>query len=76
MKKNLNIQQKLILPIALLGVVALISNLLAASSIHLVHTNAANIVEDYMVSWQRSAARSWISTKWPSPTLSPRITAP
>ncbi len=55
MKKNLNIQQKLILPIALLGVVALISNLLAASSIHLVHTNAANIVEDYMVSENRLA---------------------
>lgn len=55
MKKNLNIQQKLILPIALLGVVALISNVLAASCIHHVHANAANIVEDYMVSENKLA---------------------
>lgn len=48
MKNKLNIQQRLILPIALLGIVALISNILAAASIRNVHTNAAVIADDYM----------------------------
>ncbi len=49
MKRNLTIQQRLILPIVLLGVVALISNALAVFSINNVHSNAANIVDKYMV---------------------------
>lgn len=49
MKKNLTIQQRLILPIVLLGVVALISNVLAVFSINNVHSNASNIVDNYMV---------------------------
>ncbi len=49
MKSKLNIQQRLILPIALLGIVALISNILAAANIHNVHTNAAKIVDEHMV---------------------------
>ena len=48
MKNKLNIQQRLILPIALLGIVALISNILAVASIRNVHTNAAVIADDYM----------------------------
>ena len=48
MKKKWNIKYRLILPIALLGMVALISNLLAVSNIKNVNDNAANIVDNYM----------------------------
>ena len=49
MKSRLSIQQRLILPIILLGIVALISNVIAIFSIHNVNANAANIVDNYMV---------------------------
>ena len=48
MKKKWNIKYRLILPIALLGIVALISNLLAVSNIKNVNANAANIADNYM----------------------------
>ncbi len=48
MKKRWNIKYRLILPIALLGMVALISNLLAVSNIKNVNDNAANIADNYM----------------------------
>ena len=44
------LQQRLILPIVLLGLVALLSNILAVFSINNVHANAETIVEEYMVS--------------------------
>ena len=50
MKKKWNIKYRLILPIALLGIVALISNLLAVSNIKNVNANAANIADNYMLS--------------------------
>lgn len=49
MKKKLTIQQRLILPIILLGVVALISNTLSVFSINNVNSNASEIVDNYMV---------------------------
>ena len=49
MKIKLTIQQRLILPIILLGVVALISNALSAFSINNVNSNASKIVDNYMV---------------------------
>ena len=49
MKKKLTIQQRLILPIILLGVVALISNVLSVFSINNVDSNASKIVDNYMV---------------------------
>lgn len=49
MKKNFTIQQRLILPIILLEVVALISNILSVFSINNVNSNASKIVDDYMV---------------------------
>jgi len=49
MKKKLRIQQRLILPIILLGVVALISNALSVFSINNVNSNASKIVDNYMV---------------------------
>ena len=49
MKKKLTIQQRLILPIILLGVVALFSNVLSVFSIHNVDSNASKIVDNYMV---------------------------
>ena len=49
MKNGLSIQKRLLLPIILLGVVALISNILAVFSIHNVNANAVNIVDNYMV---------------------------
>ncbi len=48
MNGKLSIQQRLILPIILLGVVALLSNALAIFSIHNVNANASNIVDNYM----------------------------
>ena len=49
MKAKLRIQQRLILPIILLGAVALISNLLSVFSINNVNSNASKIVDNYMV---------------------------
>lgn len=49
MKKKFTIQQRLILPIILLGVVALISNALSVFSINNVNSNASKIVDNYMV---------------------------
>lgn len=49
MKKKLTIQQRLILPIVLLGVVALISNILSGFNINNVNSNASKIVDNYMV---------------------------
>ena len=49
MKKKLTIQQRLILPIILLGVVALFSNVLSVFSINNVNSNASKIVDNYMV---------------------------
>lgn len=48
MKGKLTIQQRLILPIVLLGVVALLSNVLSVFSINNVNSNASKIVDDYM----------------------------
>ncbi len=49
MKRKLSIQQRLILPIILLGVVALISNILSVFSINNVNSNASGIVDNNMV---------------------------
>lgn len=49
MKKKLTIQQRLVLPIILLGAVALISNALSVFSINNVNSNASKIVDNYMV---------------------------
>ncbi len=48
MNKKLTIQQRLILPIILLGVVALFSNALSVFSINNVNSNASKIVDNYM----------------------------
>ncbi len=48
MKGKLTLQQRLILPIILLGLVMLLSNVLAAFSINNVNANAGTIVDEYM----------------------------
>ena len=48
MKEKLTLQQRLILPVALLGLVILLSNFLAVFSINNVHANAGVIVDEYM----------------------------
>lgn len=53
MKGRLKLQQRLILPIILLGLITLLSNLLAAFGIHNVNASAGIIVDDYMVSETR-----------------------
>jgi len=50
MKGKFTLQQRLILPVVLLGLVTLLSNLLAVFSINNVHSNAGTIVDEYMVS--------------------------
>lgn len=50
MKGRLTLQQRLILPIILLGLITLLSNVLAVFSINNVHANAGMIVEKSMVS--------------------------
>ncbi len=46
--KNMSLKHRLILPIALLGIVALLSNILSIVNIHNVNANAANIADNYM----------------------------
>ena len=48
MKGNLTLQKRLILPIILLGLVTLLSNILAVFSINNVHSSAGTIVDEYM----------------------------
>lgn len=50
MRGKLTLQQRLIIPIVLLGLVAFLSNILAVFSINNVHANAGAIVDEYMVS--------------------------
>ena len=50
MKSRLTLQQRLILPIILLGLITLLSNILAVFSIHNVNANAGVIVDRHMVS--------------------------
>lgn len=52
MKNRLTIQQRLILPIVLLGIVALISNALSVFDINNVNANASKIVDKDMVGLQ------------------------
>ncbi len=47
---NGKLQRRLILPVVLLGLVTLLSNVLAVFSINNVHSNAGTIVDEYMVS--------------------------
>ena len=53
MKGRLTLQQRLILPIVLLGLIALLSNILAVFSINNVHANAGSIVDTSMASEER-----------------------
>ena len=53
MKGRLTLQQRLILPIILLGMITLLSNILAVFSINNVHANAGGIVDKSMVSEER-----------------------
>ena len=53
MKGRLTLQQRLILPIILLGLITLLSNILAVFSINNVHANAGGIVDKSMVSEER-----------------------
>lgn len=53
--KNISIKQRLMIPIALLGIVALLSNILAVINIHNVNANAANIADHYMDGQNRLA---------------------
>ncbi len=71
MKKKLNIKYRLILPIALLGIVALISNLLAVTNIKNVNDNAANIADNYMDGKSRLSQISEYGGKNPSGPDSP-----
>ena len=50
MKGRLTLQQRLILPIILLGLITLLSNLLAVFSINNVHANAGRIIDQGMTS--------------------------
>lgn len=50
MKGKLTLQQRLILPIVLLGLVALLSNILAVFGVNNVNANAGTIVDTYMAS--------------------------
>ena len=46
--KNISLNLRLIIPIALLGIVALLSNILSIINIHNVNASAANISDNYM----------------------------
>ena len=53
MKNRRTLQQRLIKPIVLLGLITMLSNILAVFSINNVHANAGTIVDTYMVSEER-----------------------
>ena len=53
MKGKLTLQRRLILPIVLLGLITLLSNLLAVFSINNVNASAGTIVDKYMASETR-----------------------
>ena len=53
MNGKMTLQRRLLLPIVLLGLVMLLSNLLAVFSLNNVHSNAGSIVDEYMVSEER-----------------------
>ena len=53
MKGRMTLQQRLILPIVLLGLITMLSNILAVFSINNVHANAGSIVDKSMVSEER-----------------------
>lgn len=53
MKGRLTLQQRLILPVILLGLITLLSNILAVFSINNVHATAGSIVDRSMVSEER-----------------------
>lgn len=46
--KNISLKHRLIIPIALLGMVALLSNIFSIINIHNVNASAANIADNYM----------------------------
>ncbi|MDE6915284.1 MAG: MCP four helix bundle domain-containing protein [Lachnospiraceae bacterium] len=46
--KNISLKQRLIIPIALLGIVAVLSNILSIINIQNVNTSAASIADNYM----------------------------
>ncbi len=48
MIKKIRLKQRLILPIALLGIVALLSNLISILNIHNVNASASTIADNYM----------------------------
>lgn len=53
--KDISLKQRLIIPIALLGIVALLSNILSLINIHNVNSSAANIADNYMDGMSRLA---------------------
>ena len=53
--KHITLKQRLIIPIALLGIVALLSNVLFIFNISKVNANASNIVDNYMAGNSRLA---------------------
>ena len=48
MMKNISLKHRLIIPIALLGIVALFSNILSIFNIRNVNASASNIADNYM----------------------------
>ena len=46
--KNISLKHRLIIPIALLGLVALLSNILSITNIRNVNASASNIADNYM----------------------------
>ncbi len=46
--KNISLKHRLIIPIALLGIVAVLSNILSILNIRNVNTSASNIADNYM----------------------------
>ena len=49
-KRHGSIRLKIMLPVLILGIVAVVSNILALSNTKKVNTNASNITDHYMVS--------------------------
>ena len=55
MFKNISLKHRLIIPVALLGIVALLSNILSIINIRNVNSSASNIADNYMDGQSRLA---------------------
>ena len=71
MKKNVSTKFIILLPVFILGIVSVLSNIVAVINIKRVNNNATQIANGYSASqnWEISRRKHWTSTDWDFPIL-------